>query len=116
MTVLYTFYTGTYKGTLAEADFNHLSVKASVYLNRVTFNRLSSITDAAVLNSASLAFCAVVDAMKQNEEGGIKSESNDGVSVTYVENSGSAKTDGRRLREAVDLFLGGTDLLYRGID
>lgn len=115
MTVEYTYYIGIFRGTLTESDFNRLSVKASAYMDRVTFGRLAEETDETVLNSAGLAFCAVVDAMKQNEEGGIKSESNDGVSVTYVENSGSAKTDGRRLREAVDLFLGGTGLLYRGI-
>lgn len=116
ITVDYTFYTGTYKGALSEADFNRQAVKASAYLDRVTFNRLAGVTDTATLELAKLACCAAADAMLANEAGGVASESNDGISVTYVEGSGPAKADGKRLREAVGLFLGGTGLLYRGVD
>lgn len=116
ITVDYAFYQESYKGTLPETDFTRLAVKASAYLDRVTFGRLSDVADAAVLNQAKLACCAVADAMLANEQGGVTSESNDGISVTYVEGSGPAKKDGKRLREAVELFLGGTDLLYRGVD
>lgn len=116
ITVDYSFYTGAYHGTLAEVDFNRLAVKASAYLDRVTFGRLAAVTDTAVLELAKLACCAAADAMLANEQGGVKTESNDGISVTYVEGSGLAKADGKRLREAVGLFLGGTDLLYRGVD
>lgn len=116
ITVDYTFYTSTYNGALSEAEFNRLVVKASVYLDRVTFGRLTEVTDPTMLEYAKMACCSTVDAMRANEEGGVVSESNDGISVTYVEGSGPAKADGKRLREAVGLFLGGTDLLYRGVD
>ena len=116
ITVDYSFYTGTYHGTLSEADFNRQAVKASAYLDRVTFNRLADVTDATTLELAKLACCAAADAMLANEQGGVTSESNDGISVNYVEGSGPAKADGKRLREAVGLFLGGTGLLYRGVD
>jgi len=116
ITVDYAFYTGTYKGTLSEADFNRLAIKASAYLDRVTHDRLAAVVDTAVLELAKLACCSAADAMLANEQGGVKAESNDGVSVTYVEGSGPAKADGKRLREAVGLFLGGTDLLFRGVD
>ena len=44
------------------------------------------------------------------------SETNDGVSVTYVAGVSNAKTDDQRLQEAVVLYLAHTGLLYRGVD
>ncbi len=117
ITVDYSFYTGTYKGTMPEADFNRFAIKASAYLDRVTYNRLADVTDVGILDLAKLACCSAIDAMLAIERApGVKSESNDGISVTYAEGSSLAKADGQRLRDAVGLFLGGTDLLYRGVD
>ena len=117
ITVNYSYYTGTYKGTMPEADFNRLLVKASVYLDRVTFGRLADVTDTAILELAKLACCSVIDTYLLNEQGGgIASESNDGVTVSYVAGVSNAKSDSQRLREAVGLFLSGTNLLYRGVD
>lgn len=117
ITVPYEFYIGTYHGALAEADYNRLAVKASAYLDRATFNRLAAVTDAPTLELAKLACCAVADAMADIERNpGVKSEDNDGISVTYADGAGPAKADGKRLREAAGLFLGGTGLLYRGVD
>ena len=116
ITVPYAFYAETYHGALTEADYNRLAVKASAYLDRVTFNRLAAVTDAPTLELAKLACCAVADAMADIERNpGVQAESNDGVSVTYAVGAGPAKADGKRLRETAGLFLGGTDLLYRGV-
>ena len=58
----------------------------------------------------------MADAYLLNEQGGgIASETNDGVSVTYVAGISNSKTEGRRLYEAAALFLGPTGLLYRGV-
>ncbi len=112
----YNFYTQTFKGTTSEADFNRLSVKATAYLDRVTFQRITDDLPATTLTKVKLAFCEVVDALLLGEQGGgVVSESNDGVSVTYVA-SKTARTDAQRLRDAVGLYLSGTDLLYRGVD
>lgn len=117
ITVDYSFYTSTFKGKTAQADFDRLAVKASAYLNRLTFDRITDALPAATLNRAKLALCEVVDALSLNEHGGgVASESNDGVSVTYVTGVSNAKTDQQRLREAAVLYLGGTGLLYRGVD
>lgn len=112
----YSFYIGTFKGEAAYADFDRLAVKASAYLDRLTFGRITDDLPAATLNRARLSLCAVVDALLLNERGGgIASETNDGISVTYVAGVSGAKTEGCRLYEAAALFLGPTGLLYRGV-
>lgn len=117
ITVDYSFYTSTFKGTTTEADFNRLAVKASAYLDRVTFDRITDALPTVTLTRVKLALCEVVDTFLLNEHGGgVASESNDGVSINYMAGIGSAKTDQQRLREAAALHLGGTGLLYRGVD
>ena len=88
LTVDYDFYCGVFHGKMPREDFERLSVYAAAYL------------DAYLLNE---------------QGGGIASETNDGVSVTYVAGISNSKTEGRRLYEAAALFLGPTGLLYRGV-
>lgn len=111
----FSYYQNTYHGTMSEADFNRLSRQASAYLDRVTFGRI----DAKISGSYKImdACCAVADAYLLNEHGGgVASETNDGISVDYVAGISNTKTDDQRLREAVSLHLGGTGLLYRGVE
>lgn len=113
----YAYYTGEYGGAMPEADFKRLSRQASAYLGSVTFERIKSTLPKSVMDKVKDACCAVADAYLLNEQGGgIASETNDGVSVTYVAGVGNSKTDGQRLREAAGLYLGNTGLLYRGVD
>ena len=117
VTVDYSFYANTFKGKTDMADFDRLAVKASAYLDRLTFDRITDTLSAATLNRAKLALCEVVDTLLLNEHGGgIASETNDGVSVTYVAGVSNAKTDDQRLWEAAALYLAHTGLLYRGVD
>lgn len=112
----YEFYTQVYKGKMEQADFERLSVKASAYLDYVTFERINDTLPDNIQQKAKLAMCEVVDTYLLNEQGGgIASESNDGISVTYLSGN-SAKTDTQRLYSAASLYLGGTGLLYRGVD
>lgn len=112
----YDFYLQVYKGKMTQEDFERLSVKASAYLDYVTFGRINDALPDSVQQKVKLALCEVVDTYLLNEQGGgIASESNDGISVTYVSSS-NAKTDTQRLYSAVSLYLGGTGLLYRGVD
>ena len=111
MDVDYGYYVSRYQGALSEEDFNARRVKAAAYLSAVTFGR---VDETPPPDAAKLAFCAVVDAYCASRSGAVASESNDGVSVTYVQGEGPAKTEAKRLREAVSLYLAGTDLLYRG--
>lgn len=117
LTADYKFYTETYHGKMEQAEFYRMAVLSSAYLDELTMGRTSGTLTADVEECAKLAFCAVADAYLLNEQGGgIASETNDGVSVTYVAGiSNSTKTEGRRLYEAAALFLGPTGLLYRGV-
>ena len=116
LTADYKFYTETYHGKMEQADFDRLAVQASAFLDELTMGRTSGTLAADIEERAKLAFCAVADAFLLNEQGGgIASETNDGVSVTYVNGVTNSKTDGRRLYEAAALFLGPTGLLYRGV-
>lgn len=111
MQVDYGYYLGRYHGTLSEEAYNAQAVKAAAYLSAVTFGRADG---ADPPDAAKLAYCAVVDAYSASAAGAVAAETNDGVSVTYVQGEGPAKAEAKRLREAVSLYLAGTDLLYRG--
>ena len=112
MDIDYYYYITEYHGTASEDEFNAFAGKASAYLNAVTFGRLEGT---ALPEEAKLAFCAVIDAYAESHSGSVASESNDGISVTYVQGTGPAKTEAQRLREAVSIYLGHTGLLYRGV-
>lgn len=112
----FAYYSKEYGGTMPEADFKRLSRQASAFLDTVTFDRITAGQPEAVMEKVKAACCAVADAYLLNEQGGgVASETNDGVSVTYVAGVGS-KTDTQRLQEAAALYLAHTGLLYRGVD
>jgi len=116
LTVDYKYYSETFHGQMAEADFGRLAVYASAYLEELTMGKISGELTADAAEKAKLAFCAVADTYLLNEQGGgVASESNDGISVTYMAGISNTKNDGRRLYEAAALFLGPTGLLYRGV-
>lgn len=57
---------------------------------------------------------SVADVLLQKEQrGGIASETNDGISVTYTT---EGSTEEQRLYHAAVLYLGNTELLYRGVE
>lgn len=110
------YYRNTYGGEMAEKDYRRLSRQASAYLDAVCFDRIAKVTDAAITEKVKDACCAVADVCLLNEQGGgIAAETNDGISVTYV-NGADSKTDEERLYQAALLYLGHTGLLYRGVE
>lgn len=101
---------------MEEKDYNRLSRQASAYLDFITFDRIKNVTDETIMAKVKDACCSIADTLLLNEQGGgIASETNDGVSVTYVNGSGS-KTDEQRLHNAALIYLGHTGLMYRGVD
>ena len=116
LTVDYEFYKDTFHGQMSESDFNRLSVYASAYVDELTMGRVSADLPEDTQHRAKMALCAVADASRLTElGGGVASETNDGISVTYVAGVSMAKSEGRRLYEAAALFLAPTGLLYRGV-
>ena len=130
----YTYYSGTYMGTVSEEDFPRLAVRASSFLDYYTSNRAA---DNADLDAVKMCCCALVDkyavieaaqalAMKNlanaaANDAEVKSETVGGYSRTLATGGESAlsalnTTDGvkKLLAETCMEYLAHTGLLYRG--
>ena len=57
----YTYYYGTYMGTMSEEDFSRLAVRASSYLDYYTRDKAK---DNAELDAVKMCCCALVDVYK----------------------------------------------------
>lgn len=116
LSVDYGFYSQIFHGKVEQSDFERLGIYAAAYLDEATMGRASEELPGPVLDKVRLAYCALVDAYDLEEHGGgIASETNDGISVTYVSGIGGSNANKRRLYSAVSTFLGSTGLLYRGV-
>lgn len=105
----YGYYRFEYLGErLTEERFERFSRMASVYLDRITFDRAQK---AAESEAVKLACCAVAEAMDAEGAGRISSEMVGNWSRAYRLEDSSA---GRRLYDAAALYLDGTGLLFRG--
>ena len=112
----FNYYKKEFCGAMAEEDYNRLSRQASAYLDFICFGRIKDVSDEIIMAKVKDACCALADVYLLNEQGGgIASETNDGISVTYVNGTGS-KTDEQRLRQTALIYLGNTGLMYRGVE
>lgn len=110
----YTYYLNDFKGQAVEADFSRLLIPATAHINRITNNRAKTATGTD-LEAVKLATCAVIDELIHQEHGGVvASESNDGISRSYVTGS-VVKTPSQRIYAVAELYLSGTNLLYTGV-
>ena len=130
----YTYYFGTYMGTVSEGNFPRLAVRASSFLDYYTSNRAA---DNADLDAVKMCCCALVDkyavidaaqalAMKNlanaaANDAEVKSETVGSYSRTLATGGESAlsalnATDGEKklLAETCMEYLAHTGLLYRG--
>lgn len=101
----YGYYSGTYGGTLTEAEYARASLPAAALLEDWTG---CAAPAGAAADRMRRAACALADALAEEERPRLLSASNDGVSETYAAD-GRSRT--RRLWEAASLYLGGTGLL-----
>ena len=112
ISVDYEFYVQTFKGKMDEADFERLNVKASAYLDRVTFGRINDSLPEDVQQKVRLALCEVADTFLLNEQGGeLQSETVGPWSRSYQT---SGKTAEQLSYSAAAQYLANTGLLYRG--
>ena len=130
----YTYYSGTYMGTVSEEDFPRLAVRASSFLDYYTCNRAA---DNSALNAVKMCCCALVDKYSVIEtaqalavknltnaaanDAEVKSETVGGYSRTLATGGESAlsalnTTNGAKklLAETCMEYLAHTGLLYRG--
>lgn len=115
----YTYYTGTYLGeSIASADFARLATKASWYIDKITFDRADSATDADEVDAIKMATCGVAEVLQtiaeEGDLGAVQSEKVGQYSVTYAQ--GSTRTQGtmERVIEVARLYLDQTSLMYAG--
>jgi hypothetical protein len=120
----YSDYTGSYLGTaIASGGFGKLALRASAYIDLLTYNRAAAVvtaaTDTATILLIKLATCAVADELQNAEIGageGIQSERIGNSSVTYTTNSYAQMTRSQRISKAAALYLASTGLMYRGFN
>lgn len=128
--VSYEWYKTTYGGGLDEDTFNRLASQAFLFADAMTEYRLSACwarLAEPVRTAVMSAVCAYADQANIEESGGpVSSETNDGISRTYVTGSassagassaGASKNAGTaqgRLSNAIRLYLAPTGLLFRG--
>lgn len=110
----YDFYTNTFKGTvIPESAFDRKSVESEAFINKITFGRIHKYDlRPDDLKAVKLSICAAAEAVYNlDKHRDIKSENNDGYSVTYADSGESS----RRLRmiEAADIYLADTTLRNR---
>lgn len=126
MYVDYDFYLQAFGSTIPEADFNKVEAKAEAAISYLTY--VNGDIFAAENPKVKLAVCAAAEVVYNHEQGtsaaddsllGIKSESNDGYSVTYVTEAQDGQTAEETLRkkifEAVRLYLLPTGWLSRKV-
>ena len=129
----YTYYSGTYMGTVSEEDFPRLAVRASSYLDYYTRDKAK---DNAELDAVKMCCCALVDVYKLIETAkelankdmtaglssdAIQSETVGGYSRTMrsggegASSSLQAGLDAKKQLAATAIeYLANTGLLYRG--
>lgn len=95
----YDFYLNEYKGNaIPESDFDRLALRSSAQLDR--------LVGSSVANSGEpgqMAVCAVAEAIQNNEQGEVTSQSVGSWSKTVQK---AEKTDEQRILEAAKLYLG----------
>lgn len=107
----YEFYTEQFGGSvIPQGAFNRHSLRAGRFLDQVTFGRIKQVTLAI-----QLATCEIAEAhynAQEHEGKEIASESVGSQSITYV---ATGKQFEAKCYDLAKLYLGGTNLLYRGI-
>ena len=116
MYVSYDFYKQTFGDTIPEADFSKVEAKAEAVIGYLTY--INGDIFAKEDNRVKLAVCAAAEVVHYhnnqasangNQAAGVKSETNDGYSVTYITEGQDGQTAEELLRkkilEAVRVYL-----------
>ena len=126
MYVSYDYYSQTFGGQLSEDDFKRAEAKAEAVISYLTY--LNGDIFAAENDRVKLAVCAAAETVHYhnnqasangNQAAGVKSETNDGYSVTYITEGQDGQTAEELLRkkilEAVRVYLLPTGWLSRSL-
>lgn len=112
----FTYYQQTFHGVMDETAFERTRIEAEAFIDSITFGRITRLD--AIPDAVKNAVCSAADEINrrnqsQQQHTGIKSESNDGASVTYDD---VISDDQCRATMSVKarMYLANTGLLYRG--
>lgn len=114
----FNYYRDIFNGSLIpESEYDYRAARASEYIDRVTFGRITPDTlsaDTAVALKIQSCCCAIAEAdYSYKSNFGKTAEKVGSYSVTYSDKTAeSHETDRSRL---VDMYLGDTGLIYRGV-
>lgn len=124
----FAYYTGTYLGTaLSEQEFPACARKASILIDDLTFGRTGKLSASQIPDAVRDAACSAAEiyadylakknaALKATKSGTVKSESNDGFSVSYADyNAEQARISAEsEMSEEITIYLAKTGLMFRG--
>lgn len=113
----YDFYTDTYMGEeIPEDSFERKSIEAEALINMITFGRIRKYNlSTEDLYLVKMAICASAESYyRADQHKGIKSENNDGYSITYTDSEENAVRT--NAIGAADLYLSGTTLQNRMVN
>jgi hypothetical protein len=104
----YGFYKSAFGGTLIPPElFNRFMLKAKAYFSTATNNR---IVPPEYEEKASFALCEIAEVfLRLSMRNGVKSENTDGYSVSYDDSALKLE-----LYEILNLYIGDSDLLFKG--
>lgn len=124
----FTYYSGTYFGTaIPQAKFPYYAKQASMLINALTFGRTEAVASSLLPDAVKDATCRAAElyaeyearrsnAASSTRNGLVKSESNDGYSISYGDYDASA--DKAATEEAIGAelatYLAHTGLMFRG--
>lgn len=108
MYVSYDFYKQTFGDTIPETDFSKVEAKAEAVIGYLTY--INGDIFAKEDNRVKLAVCAAAEVVHYhntqasangNQAAGVKSETNDGYSVTYITEGQDGQTAEELLRKKI---------------
>ncbi|MDO4175708.1 MAG: hypothetical protein Q4D42_13180 [Eubacteriales bacterium] len=112
----FNYYQQTFHGTMSEIEFERARIEAEAFVDSITFGRIARLD--VIPDAVKNAVCAATDEINrrnqsQQQHSGIKSESNDGASVTYDDAISDDQCRANMSAKA-RMYLANTGLLYRG--
>lgn len=113
----YDFYVNEYKGSkIPENEFAVNEAYAEDILHLITFDRVKKLSEIPL--EVKKAICAIAETSYSEDKKtpGVKSESNDGYSVSYSDSGNTIGESGKvkMMYQSARIYLGNTGLLYRG--
>lgn len=106
--ITYDFYTSEYGGAMPENLFKKQAVRASRYIDRITFDRVKDLED--IPESVKYACCEMTDALQVYDDAkvdgkDVQSVSNAGYSVTFASGSDASGGITGKLYEIAELYI-----------